>query len=412
MNLRPSPSRLDALAAVVAAAAAVAVQHKADVVAVDARLHQPDLVATVVTVAAALTLFWWRSRPVRACVALIVATTAVSALSHYVGLLPWLLTCALWALAVHGPRLHSLAALAAAWLSYSGLTLMGVPDNTGDAYLSTTALLVAAWALGDGVRSRRSRVDADLRAARRDAAAAREEADRARMQERLRIARELHDVVAHSMSLIAVQAGVGAHLIHTRPDQAESTLNVIAETSREALAQTRSLLGLLRSGDVVRSGDTDSPVAPVPRLAELHALIASVRGSGVAVDYRADGEPVNAAPAVQLAAYRIVQESLTNVVKHAHASTASVQVTYRPGAIDIEVIDDGIGPPDAPVDGHGLRGLRERAAMLGGSLSAGPAGPAGSAGPAGPAGGGFRIWATLPAAGPPIALAPSSVDPA
>lgn len=398
MNLRLSPLRLnaiDALAAAAAAAAALVVQRRTDVTAVDPLLHRPGLVATVLTVAAALTLFWWRSRPALPCVALIVVTTVISAMSHYIGLLPWLLMYALWALAAHGPRRHSLTALATAWLSYSCLTVVGVPDNTGDAYVSTTALLVAAWALGDGARLRRSRLDAELRAAQRDAVAAREEADRATLQERLRIARELHDVVAHSMSLIAVQAGVGAHLIHTRPEQAESTLNVIAETSREALAQTRSLLGLLRSGDA------DSTVAPVPRLSELDALIASVRSSGMAVRYRVDGEPVDVTPAMQLAAYRIVQESLTNVVKHAQASTASVHMTYHPDATHIEVTDDGIGFGAAPVDGHGLRGLRERAALLGGSFSVDPAD-----------GGGFRIRASLPVAELPISTAPPPVNPA
>ncbi|WP_327003682.1 sensor histidine kinase [Dactylosporangium sp. NBC_01737] len=283
------------------------------------------------------------------------------------------------------PRRWSLAALATAFAGYTAISAAGIPDNAGDAFLSTVALLVAAWALGDGVRLRRARVAADLHAARSDALAARQEAARATGEERLRIARELHDVVAHSMSLIAVHAGVGAHLIHTRPDQAARTLEVIADTSREALAQTRSLLGLLRD-DASDTSDT-SQATPLPGAGGLPGLVEAVRGSGLDVTLHVQGEPPVGAPAVELATYRIVQESLTNVVKHAHATTAAVRVEHTGAATTIEVTDDGTagGGGGSAVPGHGLRGLTERAALLGGRFTAGPAPD-----------GGFRVRATLP----------------
>jgi signal transduction histidine kinase len=380
MDLRPTPAVRDVLIAVVAASAALAVQVKTDVAAIDPRLRAPDVLTIALTVAGPLALFWWRSHPLRAFAMLTLCGTVVSATSHYVGVLPWLVAISLYTASVHSARRHSLAALGVAWLSYTGLTVAGVPDNSGDGYVSTTALLVTAAALGHGLRLRRDRIAADLRAARGAAAAAREEAARATVEERLRIARELHDVVAHSMSLIAIQAGVGAHLIHTRPAQAERALTVIAETSREALAQTRSLLGLLRGEEA------DSPTAPVPRLAELDALIAAVRRTGVVIDFSVQGDPRQIAPAVQLAAYRIVQESLTNMVKHADAPTASVRLRYEDAVARIEVVDDGVGHrAGSGGSGHGLRGLRERALLLRGSLTAGPA-----------AGGGWRVSATLP----------------
>jgi signal transduction histidine kinase len=210
-------------------------------------------------------------------------------------------------------------------------------------------------------------------------------------EERLRIARELHDVVAHSMSLIAVQAGVGAHLIHQDPAAAERALSVIADTSRDALAQARSVIGLLRSSD------DDNAQPSMPGLAALESLVQGVRETGLAVDLALQG-PVDEVPvAVNLAAYRIVQEALTNAVRHAPARPVTVRLTRTISELTITVDD---GPPDrtAPPDrgpgprvtgsGYGLVGLRERATAVGGEFTAGPDGS-----------GGFRICARLPVAG-------------
>jgi signal transduction histidine kinase len=201
--------------------------------------------------------------------------------------------------------------------------------------------------------------------------------------ERLRIARELHDVVAHSMSLIAVQAGVGAHLIHDDPAAAEKALTVIADTSSEALAQTRSVIGLLRSGDDAQPS--------VPGLAALEPLVEGVREAGLPVDLRVEGAVRDVPAAVDLAAYRIVQEALTNAVRHAPGRPVTVRLARDGDGLSVDV--DGAGPggaapagaPAAAGSGYGLVGLRERATAVGGTFAAGPTPD-----------GGFRVTARLP----------------
>jgi signal transduction histidine kinase len=267
---------------------------------------------------------------------------------------------------------------------FNVLSLLDVPDLETSDLLQAFALLVVSWALGDAIRSRRAQQAERLRLAEQEAAAAHEQSARAVIEERLRIARELHDVVAHSMSLIAVQAGVGEHVIRTDVDAAERALGVIAETSRKALTQTRSMLGLLRDED------TDPAAAPAQTIDDLDALVAGVRQAGIEVALAITGprHPLDAG--VELTAYRIVQESLTNVLKHSTATHADVAVTYRDGGVDIEVRDDGTGGrvrigKDTESGGHGLLGLRERTRLLGGDLDYGPVD-----------GRGFRVAAHLP----------------
>ncbi len=179
--------------------------------------------------------------------------------------------------------------------------------------------------------------------AEQEAATAREQAARAVVEERLRIARELHDVVAHSMSLIAVQAGVGAHVIRTDVAAAEHALDVIGETSRKALTQTRAMLGLLRDEDAKH---TDPPLQSI---ADLEALVADVRDAGVEVTLTTGGTPHSLGAGVELTAYRIVQESLTNVLKHSGAGRAEVALDYLADGLDIEVRDPGTpGSPRGP----------------------------------------------------------------
>ncbi|GAB3828036.1 hypothetical protein GCM10027610_012240 [Dactylosporangium cerinum] len=188
VTLRPSATWRDALLAVAAAGAACLALLGTDLHAIDPALRDPGLFAVAVTAGAGLSGFWWHTHPARWFAATTVAAVAVAAAGHYVGLLPWLVTAALCAVAARHPRRRSLAALATAVAGYTAITVAGIPDNAGDAFLSTVALLLAAWALGDGVRLRRARVAADLHAARSDAAAARQEAARATTEERLRIA--------------------------------------------------------------------------------------------------------------------------------------------------------------------------------------------------------------------------------
>lgn len=204
------------------------------------------------------------------------------------------------------------------------------------------------------------------------------EADTAVADERLRIARELHDVVAHAMSVVAVQAGVAAHVIDTQPEEAKRMLENVRATSHDALDEMRRLLGVLRGGD--------ADLMPAPGLRDVDDLAESLRASGVSVDVQVTGDPTGVPAGVDLTAYRIVQEALTNVLKHAGpAATARVTIDYSPVLVVVEVTDDGRGAGVLVEGGHGLLGMRERVAVFGGDLVAG-AKP----------GGGFRVRATLP----------------
>ncbi len=237
--------------------------------------------------------------------------------------------------------------------------------------------LVAAWlmvvlAVAELVRSRHERFEEQARAAE-------EEARRRAGEQRLRMAQELHDVLAHNISLINVQAGTALHLIDEQPDQARSALANIKEASRDALHELRTALDLLRSG-----GETDgaAPRTPAPGLADLDSLVAGVRAGGLDVRLEQAGAPASLPSAVELAAYRIVQEALTNVTRHARARAVTVRLAYGDG-VTIEVVDDGVGGPLGP--GNGITGMRERAAALGGTVEAGTQ-----------PGGGFRVLARLP----------------
>jgi len=229
---------------------------------------------------------------------------------------------------------------------------------------------------------------AELRtaSARRQADARAEEERRMLTEERLRIARELHDVISHSIATIGIQAGVAAHLLDEHPEQAREALIAIKNVSRDAMRDLRGMLGVLRQADEVADRQ------PAPGLATLEELLERVRAAGLRVDFDVDGIPAPITPATDLAAYRVVQEALTNVIRHAPGALAQVHVHYVPEAVCIEVCDTGAFAADArgaasPGTGHGLSGLRERAVALGGTLEAGPL-----------ADGGFRVLARLPTA--------------
>ncbi|MFJ4836888.1 sensor histidine kinase [Streptomyces sp. NPDC088746] len=257
-------------------------------------------------------------------------------------------------------------------------------------WYSQENLGVLAWtglagAAGDAVRSRRAFIDAIRERAERAERTREEEARRRVAEERLRIARDLHDVVAHHIALVNVQAGVAAHVMDKRPDQAKEALAHVREASRSALNELRATVGLLR-----QSGDPEAPTEPAPGLAVLDTLVDTFRNAGLPVEV-ARTDPDDPLPAaVDLAAYRIIQEALTNVRKHAGAGAkAEVSVVRVGRTVEITVLDDGrgAGPRPAPSDGggHGLLGMRERVTALGGTLTAGPR-----------YGGGFRVHAILP----------------
>jgi signal transduction histidine kinase len=209
------------------------------------------------------------------------------------------------------------------------------------------------------------------------------EAERRLEQERLRIARELHDVLAHTIAVIGVQAGVAAEALADAPGEAAVALRTIRETSREATAEVRAALGVLREPE------SDTPRAPAPGLAQLDDLVHAAVAAELQVDLSTTGAPRPLPAAVDLTAYRIVQESLTNVIRHAGAREATVSIHYEPDAVALEIADDGHGSTNGALsaaDGHGLAGMRERAAALGGRLEVGPAST----------GSGFRVRAWLP----------------
>ena len=291
---------------------------------------------------------------------------------------------------------YSVAAYGSRWVSLAGLVVAEVgsvanqltPGRFQAPTVISNALLIAAvWLLGHFVGVRRVYVG-QLEERTAELEQAREElARRAVTEERLRLARELHDVVAHAMSVIAVQSGVGAHIANTQPEEAAKALVAIEATSRGALEELRRLLGVLR-----QEHEPQGDLAPVPGLADLDSLLAEVSKAGLAVKLRVNGTRPPVPAGVDLSAYRIVQEALTNVVKHAGSARAQVVVGYGDQEVTVEVIDDGRGAVTSVSDGragtgHGLIGMRERVQAFGGELEVGPR-----------SGGGFRVAARLPLA--------------
>jgi len=261
---------------------------------------------------------------------------------------------------LRGARTWAWSSVAIGWaVPILVASILGVDLTPGRIAATTVGVLIVV-AIAEGVRTRRER----LAAARARRTRRKETAVQA---ERVRIARELHDVLAHSLSQINVQAGVGLHLIDREPAKAAEALASIKEASKTALDEVRGVLGVLRA----EGGDPAAPLVPEPDLARLDGLAASIASQGVEVTV------VNATKdvpgPVQLALYRIVQESLTNVVRHAAAHSATVALADIGSAYRVEIVDDGVNPPADPgAGGRGLLGMRERAELLGGVLEAGP----------------------------------------
>ena len=258
---------------------------------------------------------------------------------------------------------HRIAAYVSLLAGYAGFLWLTALVNVQPAPSAWAAAGLAAWLLfllagGELIRNRRAFALARHEAARRQAS-----------EERLGIARDLHDVVAHSLSLINVQASVALELMEQRPEQVRTALTAIKHASREALGDVQSVLDALR-----RPGE-EMPRAPAPGLRDVGELVRRAEATGLAVDMRAT--PLALPRGVDAAGYRIVQEALTNVVRHADASRVSVRIGEEDGALVIEVEDDGAGRPGDPArggasgGGSGIRGMAERAAALGGQLTAG-----------------------------------------
>lgn len=334
----------------------------------------------VVSVAVLLVRHRW---PLTVAVVCGLALTAWYLLGHRGELLNLPSAVALYTVSTHNSRrrIVMVGAVAVTWSA-------GLAWATGDRSSAPMAEMlwpVVALLLGEAVRGRRELLGEYAARVARAAADQEREAQRRMEQERLRIAREVHDVVAHTMAAVHVQMGVAVAAFDDRPDTARAALVQARTSSREALQELRATVALLRE-----TVPRDVP-APAPRLSQLPDLVDRAGSAGVQVSLQHDTGGRDLPAVVELAAYRIVQEALTNVIRHAHSGSATVSVTCHADTLVVEVRDDGTGTRSLDAvraGGHGLIGMIERAEAIGGSLEHGPS-----------PGGGFRIRAVLPCAG-------------
>jgi signal transduction histidine kinase len=347
---------------------------------------EPDALSILLGFAVAIPLYWRRRRPLAALLCSTTAITVLGMLEYRPDPAPLVVLFILYAVGAYEPLRRSLFGLLVVNAAVVVIWLSDIPDFDLAGMAFNLALFTATWLGGLAMRSRATASAARLAEAEERAEVERQQAARSVAEERLRIAQELHDVVAHSMSVIAVQAGMGVHVIDDQPDAAKQALESISRTSRSTLQEMRRLLGVLRGEDGERAH------VPAPGLGDLPTLVEQVRATGLPVELTVDGQRAEVPLGVDLSAYRVVQEGLTNVIKHAGMASAAVHVRYQPGEIVVEVSDDGRGaatPARENGGGHGLVGMRERVAVWGGTLDAGPV-----------PGGGYRVLAHLPYAEP------------
>jgi len=379
------------LAAAVAAANVVAIAASEE-----PGSQAPDALAYLLGVAAALPLLVRRRWPLGTLLASAAIVFAYHAFDYPAVGLAVPLSVALFT-AAYADRVWA-AATVALGLQLMGLGARAIEEGEslisviGTGTVGDVALMAVVLLLGETLRTRRAWMDEVRERMRRTAEEKEREAQRRVDQERLRIAREVHDVLAHTISAIGVQAGVAADALPDDPRGAQAPVEAIRERTREALRELRAAIGALRDGDASadarRNGDDPAPRAPAPGLARLDDLVATTAAAGVHVDVDIRGAARELPPVVDLAAYRIVQESLTNVVRHAGAAHATLTIAYERDGVRVEVDDDGRGP-EGDAAGHGLVGMRERAAAIGGRVEAGAAAPDR----------GFRVRAWLPTEG-------------
>jgi signal transduction histidine kinase len=349
-----------------------------------------NALAYLLSAAITLPLIWHRRHPMTA-LAISTWAVVVYSLGHFSAFPGYPLFALLFGISLHSNRRRAATALVAvATAMCAALGLQPPSLVSGSTWVAVLLAVVVAWLSGENIRSYRIREAALRDRARRLEQEREERARQAVTDERLRIARELHDVVAHAMSVVAVQAGVANHVIDSRPDLARQALGTVETNTRAALVEMRRLLGVLRQGDETAS------LTPAPGLADLPTLVRHLSEVGLTVDLRADDPPPGGVPdGVDLSAYRIVQEGLTNVLRHG-GPKARVAIGYPAGAVDIEICDDGRPPdrasrPPGDTAGHGLIGMRERVAVYGGTLTAEPRPD-----------GGFRLAARLPFGASPM----------
>ncbi|MCU1676292.1 MAG: two-component sensor histidine kinase [Frankiales bacterium] len=347
--------------------------------------HAGDLQTTTAgrafTVALVLPLLWRRRWPV-GVFAVIALIAFAQWLADALAFGDAALLVALYGVAVSQPRRVALAAAAVVAFGVVLANLRWAPGNGLRGFVGLSGLATAAYVLGTNTRTRRALVASLQERAERLERERDQQGQLAAAAERARIARELHDVVAHNVSvMIALSDGAG-YALDEDPARAKSAMRNASRTGRQALAELRRLLGVLRDGD------GDAQLAPQPGLAQLDELLQDVRSAGLPVSYEVTGRPSTPLPpGLELAVFRIVQEALTNTLKHAGpGAEAQVRMLHGHGVLEVEVLDTGNPLPDLRVDGSaGLRGMRERAAVYDGELDAGPAPD-----------GGWRVHLVLP----------------
>jgi signal transduction histidine kinase len=335
-----------------------------------------DALAYLLLAAPSLALMARRRFPVPTYVFVLGTTMAYSVIGYPRGPIFFALIIAFFTVVITGQRLAAILGLAAGYFGFLWLPYLLDREPVPDVWASfgLAAWLLVLLSAAEFVRVRRERAveSARIRA---------EEARRRASEERLRIARELHDALGHHISLINVQAGVALHVNEELPEQARAALDAIRQASKEALAELRSVL------DILRQGDEQAPRSPTPTLARLDNLVSQAAAAGLTVRTETVGEVRPLPFGIDVAAFRIVQEALTNVARHAGPATATVQIAYGDRDVTVQVDDDGRGAAQQakPGSGKGILGMRERVAALSGELEAGPR-----------PGGGFRVRATLP----------------
>jgi signal transduction histidine kinase len=320
--------------------------------------HTHPLAGSILATLETLPLLWRRRRPLE----VLVAVTAVALVMIVAGLwfLPFQLAIALYTFAAYPPQrfARSIGVLSIVVVALA-LAGTGHYPYFGDS-AARVVFLVAGWLLGDSIGSRRAYVrEIEEKAARLE----RERetvAGRVVAEEQARIARELHDVVAHALSVIVVQAGAAEEVFDLDPSRVQAPIRAIDAAARSALTDLRRVLGILHE---------ETAYEPQPGLARLDGLIDQVRATGLEVAFEIEGSPAQLSPAVDLSAYRIIQEALTNTLKHSAAERARVSVRYGK-ELQLVIRDDGHGAADGNYAGHGLTGMRQRVAMLGGTVEA------------------------------------------
>ena len=347
-----------------------------------ASYRDPHVAGALLLLVGTLPVAWRRRSPMAVLFIATVAVVAYEALGYPNEVGPFGALLALYTVAAHCDRRRSYQAAALALAANVIVFLTARWDVTLGGVVGNSVVFVTVWVIGDNLQTRRAYVDSLQERAELAERTRAEESRRAVAQERSRIARELHDVVAHSMSVMIVQAGAARRVVERDPAKATEAIAAIESTGRGAMTEMRRLLGVLRDD----AGEKAS-LAPQPSIRQVQALVDQCADAGLDVRLELEGEERDLPPGVDLSAYRIVQEALTNTMKHAGPARAVVRVRYGEDDVEVEVRDDGRGASgntdQSP--GHGLLGMRERVELFGGELRAGPQ-----------PGGGFLVRARLP----------------